>query len=665
MFFRYFLIFLCSSTFLFAQQEKRLALVIGNSNYERGELKNPVNDAKLIASTLDSLNFDVILKENLPTKREMVLAIREFGNKRSEYDVAFVYYAGHGIQINDENFLLPTKEFFESQDDVLDFGVSVQNIMRYLEGQTNQVNILILDACRDNPFESNWNSTRSLKGSGLAKIPPPTGSLIAFSTDSGMTAPDGDGENSIYTISLAKNMQLVDTSIDQVFRNVRAEVLAQTAGVQRPVEATQLTGQTFYLKLKSIENLFNNLMSRVDSLSEKGDYIGAISLLNNFKIKDSLNIRGYTDLGILSFYNQNIKNSLKFFQKAFEIDSLNCENNRAYSLCLSEIERGRSKFANPEKNKFLSKNYIRKDSNKTLSLFRMVEQHCDSINMFWAKEMISTSSFLDDKTQIEKLLEINSVINKKNSQLYDPESIMRISYNIGVNFGKIGEHEKAISHYKNVIDVYTNNKNEGVNSFNAINAYGNMATEYWKLNDYNKCEYYLSKAYELNPNDILNLSNLGYLNILLQNYQKANKYLNIAMELEPKAIDPVQYKSILLHIEKKYLESNNLIDNFLNNIKNEDRLSWGGSNLYLKSIKAFNFYELNMRYEAISSVPDLSNKNYNDGDEYIAYYNFTRAFILKKMFNDNYTASKIYDQLNEEAKSSKGCDFDCKYFNNY
>ena len=129
---------------------------------------------------------------------------------------------------------------FSSEEDVLDFGVSVQNIMRYLTAQTNEVNILILDACRDNPFETNWNTTRSLKGGGLAKIPAPTGSLIAFSTDSGQTAPDGDGDNSIYTISLAKNMLLEDTSIDQVFRNVRAEVLSETDGMQRPVEATQL-----------------------------------------------------------------------------------------------------------------------------------------------------------------------------------------------------------------------------------------------------------------------------------------------------------------------------------------------------------------------------------------------------------------------------------------
>ena len=241
---------------LFSQHKKRLALVIGNANYDKGELKNPVNDARLIASTLDSLDFDVILKENLENRTDFIRSIREFGNKRSDYDVAFVYYAGHGIQVDDENFLLPTKEEFSSEEDVLDFGVSVQNIMRYLRAQTNEVNILILDACRDNPFESNWNTTRSLKGGGLAKIPAPTGSLIAFSTDSGQTAPDGDGNNSTYTISLAKNMLLEDTSIDQVFRNVRSEVLAQTDGIQRPVEATQLTGQTFYLSPSKFEDEF-------------------------------------------------------------------------------------------------------------------------------------------------------------------------------------------------------------------------------------------------------------------------------------------------------------------------------------------------------------------------------------------------------------------------
>ena len=204
---------------LFSQDEKRLALVIGNANYDKGELKNPVNDARLIASTLDSLDFEVLLHTNLETRRDMTAVIRNFGVKLPEYDVSFIYYAGHGIQINSENFLLPTKEVFEMEIDVEDYGVSVQRILKYIEtGEKEKVNILVIDACRDNPFESNWNATRSLKGGGLAKINPPTGSIIAFSTDSGNTAPDGDGENSIYTNALAKNLLKGGISIEQVFK---------------------------------------------------------------------------------------------------------------------------------------------------------------------------------------------------------------------------------------------------------------------------------------------------------------------------------------------------------------------------------------------------------------------------------------------------------------
>lgn len=232
-------------------QEKRLALVIGNSNYDEGYLKNPVNDALLISKALDSLGFDIILDTNLATRRDFTNAIRRFGNQRNKYDVAFVYYAGHGIQIGSENFLLPTKESFNNEDEVLDFGVSVQNILRYLNEVSNKVNILVLDACRNNPFERKWDMQRSLnEGKGLAKIPPPTGSLIAFSTESGTTAADGNGNNSVYCMSLYNNILKADISLDQVFRNVRSEVLDKTSGVQRPIEASQLTGNTFFLNEK-------------------------------------------------------------------------------------------------------------------------------------------------------------------------------------------------------------------------------------------------------------------------------------------------------------------------------------------------------------------------------------------------------------------------------
>jgi hypothetical protein len=267
------LILLCFPLLVFSQHEKRLALVIGNANYDKGELKNPVNDALLIAEILDSLEFDIILDTNIADKSSFIETIRKFGSRRPDYDVAFVYYAGHGIQVGSENYLLPTKEVFKSEYDVQDYGVSVQYIMRYLTSITDQINILVLDACRNNPFERNWDRTRSLKGGGLAKIPPPTGSLIAFSTDAGNTAADGIGENSIYCKSLCKNMLLENTSLDQVFRNVRSDVLKITNKQQRPVESSQLTGKAFYLNYVKKENeiqIINKLLlNEISELKEK------------------------------------------------------------------------------------------------------------------------------------------------------------------------------------------------------------------------------------------------------------------------------------------------------------------------------------------------------------------------------------------------------------
>jgi len=223
-------------------------LVIGNALYEKGPLKNPVNDANLIAKSLEKLDFEVLLHTNLATEDEMLDAIKDFGRKRNNYEVAFIYYAGHGIQLNNKNYLLPVNEEFEFEDDVEDNGVSMQRVLRYLEStRENQLNIIVLDACRDNPFESNWNKTRSIKGGGLAKIPPPTGSLIAFSTDHGQTAADGDGGNSLYSQALAEKLLEENVSIEQVFKNVRTEVLKLSGNTQSPVEESKLTGDVYYL----------------------------------------------------------------------------------------------------------------------------------------------------------------------------------------------------------------------------------------------------------------------------------------------------------------------------------------------------------------------------------------------------------------------------------
>ena len=327
------LLLLCFPLLVFSQEEKRLALVIGNANYDKGELKNPVNDALLIAETLKELEFDVILDTNLADKRSFKETIREFGNRRPDYDVAFVYYAGHGIQVGSENYLLPTKEVFQSEYDVEDYAVSVQDIMRYLTGMSNQVNILILDACRDNPFEGNWNATRSLKGGGLAKIPPPTGSLIAFSTDAGNTAADGDGKNTAYCESLCKNMLLENTSLDQVFRNVRSDVLERTNKQQRPVESSQLTGDSYYLVKSDYAKDFEKILKFIDD--EK--YFKALEIVNKITVLDPNNKRAYKLKGDTYYALKEYEKALEAYNKAIEIDSLFVD--AYYERCLIYEDR--------------------------------------------------------------------------------------------------------------------------------------------------------------------------------------------------------------------------------------------------------------------------------------------------------------------------------------
>ena len=351
------------------QGQSKLALVIGNSNYNAGFLSNPVNDAHLMASTLDSLDFDVILDTNLSTKSDFQSLIREFGRRRPLYDIAFIYYAGHGIQIGNENYLLPTKEEFQSEFDVEDYGVSVQSILRYLNNATDKVNILILDACRNNPFESKWVKTRSLNGNGLAEMPPPNGSLIAFSTDAGYTAADGNEENSIYTSSLASNLLKPNVEITQVFKNVRTEVLLKTMNQQSPVENSKLTGGELYLNYQedklvvSLEKELVDTFHQFDSLAlliknkssvkgiiEKGDedtYSSAAKLFSAFsslseklEIVDEslyqLALLGMLKTGILASSNKNGEFSSNYHLEA---------GYRAASKLYAELEKQESELS--------------------------------------------------------------------------------------------------------------------------------------------------------------------------------------------------------------------------------------------------------------------------------------------------------------------------------
>ena len=237
------------------KKEKRIALVIGNAAYDEGPLLNPVNDATLIKESLEKLDFDVHFHTDLETKRDMDEAIFNFGEKRKNYDVAFIYYAGHGVQLNNQNYFLPIKEKFDSENAVEFYGVSMQSIIRVLTTtRENQLNFVVLDACRNNPFEKKFRRNRNTgNGAGLAKPPELMGALFAYSTAAGQVADDGNGKNSLYTKVLASKMLEENIEIKQVFQNVRSEVMKISSNEQRPIEESMLTGEGGYYLNQTIQ----------------------------------------------------------------------------------------------------------------------------------------------------------------------------------------------------------------------------------------------------------------------------------------------------------------------------------------------------------------------------------------------------------------------------
>lgn len=217
--------------------EQRLALVIGNNAYKDAPLKNPVNDARAMATTLRQLGFEVIALEDASAKR-MQQAILDFGGKLKTGGVGLFYYAGHGVQVRGQNYLVPVDAEIGSEAAVRFEAVAVESITEQMGEAANRVNIVILDACRNNPFE------RRLRGAsrGLAAMDAARGTLVAYATAPGSVALDGDGENGLYTSELLKVLGEPDLKAEEVFKRVRAGVVKHSGGKQTPWESSSLTG---------------------------------------------------------------------------------------------------------------------------------------------------------------------------------------------------------------------------------------------------------------------------------------------------------------------------------------------------------------------------------------------------------------------------------------
>lgn len=222
--------------------ERRVALVIGNAAYADAPLANPVNDATDMAKALEDAGFKVILRRNAST-REMRQAIRDFGAELRRADVGLFYFAGHGVQVRGNNYLLPVGADIQSEADAEDLAIDANYALRTMEDAQAKVTILVLDACRNNPFTRAFRSATR----GLAQMNAATGSVIAFATAPGSVAADGAGRNGVYTKHLLANLQQGDSDILKVFQRTRAGVVKETAGRQTPWESTSLIGD-FHFK---------------------------------------------------------------------------------------------------------------------------------------------------------------------------------------------------------------------------------------------------------------------------------------------------------------------------------------------------------------------------------------------------------------------------------
>jgi uncharacterized caspase-like protein len=268
-----------------AAADKRVALVIGNAAYQNvPPLQNPSNDATDIAAKLRGLNFEVIEGIDLG-KRDMERRIRAFAEALSGADVGLFYYAGHGLQVDQRNFLAPVDAQLKSEAD-LDFEAMQLDLVLKQMVRNARTSIVFLDACRDNPLAANLAQvSRSLDvGRGLARVEAAASMMVVYSTEPGKVALDGTGRNSPFTAALLRHIDSEGESISDVMIDVRNDVLKETGGKQRPFESASLTGQ-FYFKPAPVPAAGEASASTTDQIASLREEIARLQAVQGQLVK--------------------------------------------------------------------------------------------------------------------------------------------------------------------------------------------------------------------------------------------------------------------------------------------------------------------------------------------------------------------------------------------
>lgn len=331
-------------------RERRVALVIGNSAYAVNPLRNPVNDAREVARALreKELDFDeVIQRENL-SQKEMERAVRGFGAKLGPSDIGLFYYAGHGVQINEENYLVPVDAAPRSEEELEDSAIKVSNVLRRMERDGDGINIMILDACRNNSFPRSFRSASD----GLAVMDAnesSTDTFIAFAAAAGQVASDGGSSgNGVFTQELLRHMQTRGLTIDQMFRRVTEGVFNRTRKKQRPWTSSSLTREFYFAQpSNSGPEKMATSAAPVEAAPSRQDM--ARNLYNSGQAAESPLLRDFSSIAPskltspLEVSGGNFSEAATLYRQAVKLDPTNALYQNALGRALIKVYEGEYK----------------------------------------------------------------------------------------------------------------------------------------------------------------------------------------------------------------------------------------------------------------------------------------------------------------------------------
>ncbi|MFM6732144.1 MAG: tetratricopeptide repeat protein [Microcystis panniformis] len=421
------------------QKQRRTALVIGNVSYQDNPLKNSINDAEAMANALKDVGFDVILLENADLK-QIENAIDTFHHQLKAGGVGLFYYAGHGTQVDGENYLIPVNAKLDVAEDVRYEAIPVGKVLARMEDAANQMNIVILDACRNNPFARKWRSSQR----GLAPIQSARGALIAFATEPGGVAADGEGENGLYTSFLLKHLKTPNLDVELMFKRVREDVVQATQNKQVPWESSSLVGDFSFNPVTVAQSSQPNSTTAETYFKQGEDYRN-----NNQSDKA---IAAYTKaIEINPQYAEAYKNRGIVYYNLNKYDEAIADNNKAIEI-------------NPQ--------YSNAYNNRGLVYYNLKEYD---------------KAIADYNKVIE--------INPQDAEAY---------YKRGYVYYDLKDYDKAIKDYTKAIEINPQFA-DGIN-LRLADAYHNRGYVYDNLKEYDKAIKDYNKALEIDPK-VRNASN--------------------------------------------------------------------------------------------------------------------------------------------------------------